>query len=85
MITKDEVEAKAEEFGLHVANIERDYVFGWLLAGIYGVSLTCPPKISPAKTQPLRVVTRPAELCQRKAEDFSRRGPFAPIARRFRA
>jgi predicted nucleotidyltransferase component of viral defense system len=38
MITKDEVEAKAEEFGLHVANIERDYVFGWLLAGIYGVS-----------------------------------------------
>src|SRR5580704_11533853 len=38
MITKDEIEAKAAEFGLHAANIERDYVFGWLLAGIYGVS-----------------------------------------------
>ena len=38
MITKDEIEAKAEEFGLHAANIERDYVFGWLLAGIYSTS-----------------------------------------------
>lgn len=38
MITKDEIEAKACEFGLHAANIERDYVFGWLLAGIYGTS-----------------------------------------------
>jgi predicted nucleotidyltransferase component of viral defense system len=38
MITKDEIEAKATEFGLHAANIERDYVFGWLLAGIYKTS-----------------------------------------------
>jgi predicted nucleotidyltransferase component of viral defense system len=38
VITKDEIEAKAAEFGLHAANIERDYVFGWLLAGIYGAS-----------------------------------------------
>jgi predicted nucleotidyltransferase component of viral defense system len=38
MITKDEIEARASEFGLHAANIERDYVFGWLLAGIYGAS-----------------------------------------------
>ena len=38
VITKDEIEAKSAEFGLHAANIERDYVFGWLLAGIYGVS-----------------------------------------------
>jgi hypothetical protein len=36
VITKDEIEARAGEFGLHAANIERDYVFGWLLAGIYG-------------------------------------------------
>lgn len=35
MISKDEIEAKASEFGLHPSNIERDYVFGWLLAGIY--------------------------------------------------
>jgi predicted nucleotidyltransferase component of viral defense system len=35
VISKDEVEAKSEEFGIHISNIERDYVFGWLLAGIY--------------------------------------------------
>lgn len=38
MITKDEIEAKAAEFGLHAANIQRDYVFGWLLTGVYGAS-----------------------------------------------
>jgi predicted nucleotidyltransferase component of viral defense system len=38
VITKDEIEAKASEFGLHAANIERDYVFGWLLAGIYSAN-----------------------------------------------
>src|SRR5437879_4158283 len=38
MITKDEIEAKAEEFEIHHANVERDYVFGWLLAAIYTVS-----------------------------------------------
>ena len=38
MIEKDEIEQKAEEFGIHAANVERDYVFGWLLAGIFGVS-----------------------------------------------
>lgn len=27
MITKDEIEAKAADFGLHAANIERDYIF----------------------------------------------------------
>jgi predicted nucleotidyltransferase component of viral defense system len=38
MIPKEEIEQKSEEFGIHVANVERDYVFGWLLAGIYGES-----------------------------------------------
>ncbi len=38
MITKEEIEARAAEFGLHAANVERDYVFGWLLAGIFGNS-----------------------------------------------
>lgn len=38
MITKDEIETKAEEFDIHVANLERDYVFGWLLCGIYSAS-----------------------------------------------
>lgn len=38
MITRDEIEAKASEFSLHPSNIERDYVFGWLLAGVYSQS-----------------------------------------------
>ena len=38
MISRDEIEHKSEEFGIHTANVERDYVFGWLLAGIYGES-----------------------------------------------
>ncbi len=38
MISKSEVESKASEFGLNPSDVERDYVFGWLLAGIYSVS-----------------------------------------------
>lgn len=38
MITRDEIEAKAAGFALHPSNIERDYVFGWLLTGIFGQS-----------------------------------------------
>jgi predicted nucleotidyltransferase component of viral defense system len=38
MINHDEIEAKSREFEIHVANVERDYVFGWLLFGIFTVS-----------------------------------------------
>ncbi|MDA2923307.1 nucleotidyl transferase AbiEii/AbiGii toxin family protein [Acidobacteria bacterium AH-259-L09] len=38
MITKDEVEQKGAEFAIHPANVERDYVFGWLLASLYNGS-----------------------------------------------
>jgi predicted nucleotidyltransferase component of viral defense system len=38
MIDRAEIEAKATEFGIHTSNVQRDYVFGWLLAGIYGGS-----------------------------------------------
>ena len=38
MITKQEIESKAIEFGIHHANVERDYVFGWLPCGIYASS-----------------------------------------------
>lgn len=38
MIDKKEIEAKAKEFEIHVANVERDYVFGWFLFGIFSVS-----------------------------------------------
>ena len=35
MITKSEIEAKSFEFGIHVANVQRDYVFGWFLMAVY--------------------------------------------------
>jgi predicted nucleotidyltransferase component of viral defense system len=35
VIGRDEIEAKAVEFGIHAANVQRDYVFGWLIAGLY--------------------------------------------------
>ena len=35
MISRDEIEHKAAEFGIHVANVQRDYVFGWFLVGVY--------------------------------------------------
>lgn len=38
MIEKAEIEAKAEELDVHIANVQRDYVFGWLLAGIFAGS-----------------------------------------------
>ena len=38
MITRDEIQAKSLEFGIHHANVQRDYVFGWLLAGLYTIS-----------------------------------------------
>ena len=34
MIDRAEIEAKANEFDIHVSNVERDYVFGWLLKAI---------------------------------------------------
>jgi len=38
MINKDEIKRKAKEFEIHEANVERDYVFGWLIFGIFTVS-----------------------------------------------
>ncbi len=35
MIGRSEIESKAQEFRVPIANVERDYVFGWLLTGIY--------------------------------------------------
>jgi predicted nucleotidyltransferase component of viral defense system len=35
MIDRDEIKAKADEFDIHHANVERDYVFGWLLKSIF--------------------------------------------------
>src|SRR5258708_39802189 len=35
MIDKSEIDAKGEELGVHAANVQRDYVFGWLLSSVY--------------------------------------------------
>lgn len=38
MIDRDEITAKADEFGIHTSNVQRDYVFGWLIDGLYETS-----------------------------------------------
>lgn len=38
MIDRGEIEAKAKEFQVHASNIQKDYVFGWFLAGLFQVS-----------------------------------------------
>ncbi len=35
MISSEEINAVGKEIGVGSANVERDYVFGWLLAGLY--------------------------------------------------
>ncbi|MFH1943291.1 MAG: nucleotidyl transferase AbiEii/AbiGii toxin family protein [bacterium] len=35
MIEKNEIDIKSDELGVHVANVQRDYIFGWLLSGLY--------------------------------------------------
>lgn len=35
MISDREIEAKAGEFGIRAIDVEKDYVYGWLLKGIY--------------------------------------------------
>lgn len=35
MIEQVEIDAKSEELGVHVSHVQRDYVFGWLLAGLF--------------------------------------------------
>ncbi len=38
MIDQHEIELMSVELGVHSSNVQRDYVFGWLLAGIYSQS-----------------------------------------------
>jgi len=35
MIDKREIDAKADELGVHRSNVQRDYAFGWLLSSFY--------------------------------------------------
>jgi predicted nucleotidyltransferase component of viral defense system len=38
MIGTDELKAQAAHLDIHMSNVQRDYVFGWLIAGIYQAS-----------------------------------------------
>jgi len=38
VITPQEIEEKAREFEIHTSNVQRDYVFGWLLFGVFTTS-----------------------------------------------
>src|SRR5437763_8671914 len=38
MITSTEIEEKSKEFDIRIANVQRDYIFGWLISGIYSRS-----------------------------------------------
>jgi len=35
VIEKAEIDRKSEDLGVHVSDVQRDYVFGWLLAGLF--------------------------------------------------
>ena len=40
MIERIEIDTAANQLGVHTSNVQRDYVFGWILAGLYsGCSL----------------------------------------------
>lgn len=34
-IGAQEIQQKAQEFGIHPSDVQRDYVFGWLIAGVF--------------------------------------------------
>ena len=38
MIDRNEIESKSRQFEIHPSNVERDYVFGWMLFGLFTVS-----------------------------------------------
>jgi predicted nucleotidyltransferase component of viral defense system len=38
MIERSEIDAKAEEFDINLSDVQRDYMFSWVLDGIYGHS-----------------------------------------------
>lgn len=38
MIQKNEIDIMAQELDIHVSNVQRDYVFNWILHGIYELS-----------------------------------------------
>lgn len=35
MISAEEIQAKSDSEGIHTSNVQRDYIFSWILAGLY--------------------------------------------------
>jgi len=35
VITDGEIEDKANEFGINAADVEKDYIYGWVLNALY--------------------------------------------------
>jgi predicted nucleotidyltransferase component of viral defense system len=35
LITPEEIQSKSEAEGIHTSNVQRDYIFSWILAGLY--------------------------------------------------
>ena len=38
MITRNEIDIKSSEFDIHPSDVQRDYVFSWILFGVYNIS-----------------------------------------------
>jgi len=38
MIDKEEKDSKASQFEIHPSHVQRDYVYGWVVTGIYADS-----------------------------------------------
>lgn len=38
MIDREEIDVRGAQLGIHASDVQRDYIFGWLLAGLYGES-----------------------------------------------
>jgi hypothetical protein len=36
VIDRDEIDATSKLLGVHTSDVQRDYLYGWLLSGLYG-------------------------------------------------
>jgi hypothetical protein len=45
MIDRDEIDATSRLLGVHASDVQRDYLYRWLLAGLYGDSPLTPGRL----------------------------------------
>ena len=53
MIAPDEIESKAIEFGLRPIDVQKDYVYGWLLKAIFSRPLLARQLVLKGGSQPI--------------------------------